>query len=440
MAGKPTGMMSRLKSLLTAGRPMVIIGVALLVAIILILLRPSQAPAPRPERAWVVDVMRVEKGPVRPTLELLGQVQSPQDARLRAGIESEVMEVRVRDGESVEAGQVMALLDARDAQLALQQQEADVLENQAKTRLEQRRLERSREAFKKEQELLELTRSRADRAEEIFEQGLLSQSDLETASENLKRQQLAVNQAELTMEESEIRLLELSAQLSRAEALRDQAKLDIERTQITAPFSGVISELAISSGDRVRVGDELMRLQNPESIEVRAQIPGLYAESVADALAEGVFIDARVQFGGQEFVGSLVRISGQTREGSGGVDSFIGFSQPPRGLRLGGTVRALVELPPEMDVVAVPAEAMYGRNRLYTVEADRMSMLEVQRVGERQGADGRTEVLVRSEALSADDQVIITKLSNAADGLLVRVTGTGRQAAAEDRPNGTPEN
>ena len=231
-------MFARIIEILLRNKPLVILSAAVVIAVILISMRPSQAPLPPSERAWAVDVLRAEKGPVRPTLELLGQVQSPQDARLSAGIEAEVMEVLVRDGQSVQPGQMLARLDARDAELALQQQEADVLEAQAKSRLEQRRLERNREAFNKEQELLELTESRAERAQEIFEEGLLSQSDLETATENLKRQQLAINQAELAVEESEIKLLELRAQLKRAEALRDQASLDIERTQITAPFGG----------------------------------------------------------------------------------------------------------------------------------------------------------------------------------------------------------
>ena len=185
-----------------------------------------------------------------------------------------------------------------------------------------------------------------------------------------------------------------------------------------------------------------MRLQNPDAIEIRAQIPGIYAENVAAALDQDVPLMARVQFSGQEFAGQLIRVSGQTSEGSGGVDSFIGFDTPPTGLRLGGTVRALVELPPEMNVVPVPAEALYGRSRLYTVDGDRMKLLQVQRVGERQALDGRTEVLVRSDALSPDDQIIVTKLANAADGLLVRVSGTGRRAEAgpaEAAPAGPSE-
>lgn len=410
--------------------PVLILGGAVLIAIVLIVSRPRDIPVERPERAWVVDVIHVEKRTLRPTLEIFGSVQSPQDTELSAGIDSLVMQVPVRDGESVEGGQALVLLDGRDAELTMQQQQADVLEIEAQMDFGKRRLERSGQALQREQELLELTKSRADRAAELAKEGLLSQADLDTSSENLKRQELAVNQAELEVEESQIRMREFEAQLTRARALREQARLDVERATIAAPFPGVISDLTVSVGDRVRKGDPLMRLQNPAAIEVRAQIPARYADAVSDGLANALSMPVQVENGDQTIAAEIVRISGQTREGSGGVDTFIGFATPPLGLRLGSTVRVLLDLPPEDNVIAVPAESLYGRNRLYKLVDDRMQMIDVDPVGDRALPDGRTEVIIRSSLLTNNDRVIVTKLANAADGLLVRVAGAGPTRAA----------
>jgi RND family efflux transporter MFP subunit len=418
-----------MRSLLTK-RPVLIIGGALLVTVLLIFTRQRDAPAPRPERAVLVNVLTAERQTLRPTLEIFGSVQSPQDAELSAGIDGLVQAVRVRDGESVEKDQSLVLLDPRDAELKLKQQEANLLEVGAQLRSAELRLQRDRLALEKERELVVLTESRRARAQELKDQGLLSESDLETADENLKRQQLALSQAELAVAEGGNRVTELRAQRSRAAALRDQAQLDVERTSLTAPFPGVISDLEVSEGDRVKIGDPLMRLQNPASIEVRAQIPAVYAEAVSQGLAAGTAIPAFVQAGEQSIGGELIRLSGQTRESSGGVDSFVGFSTPPRTLRLGSTVGVRVELPPESDVIAVPAEAIYGRNQLYKVVDSRMQMVEVQRVGERIGSDGRSEVLVRSPRLLDGEQIIVTKLSNAADGLLVQLAESRAAVAA----------
>jgi RND family efflux transporter MFP subunit len=396
---------------------LIILG-AMLIAVILIASRESSVPLERPERAWTVEVIAAQRQTLSPTLELFGSVQSPQNAELSSGIDGLIMAVNVLDGETVTSGQVLILVDDRDSRLALQTATADLLEIKAKRAFAERRLERNREAFVKQGELLTLTESRTTRAEELYKDNLLSQSDVDTTSENLTRQQLAVNQAQLSVEEVEIQLTELAAQALRAEALRDQAQLDLERAQVRAPFNGVISELSASQGNRVRIGDPLMRLQNPATIEVRTQVPARYADIVSDGLAIGEPMSVLVEVGEQSIVGKLTRISGQTREASGGVDSFIRFEKPPRALRLGSTVRIFLELPLQRDVIALPAEALYGRDQLYKLVENRMQMVEVERVGERANPIGGSEVLIRSTQLANSDRIVVTKLSNAADGLL----------------------
>lgn len=417
---------------------MIIIGIALLVVVALVMTRPDNEPKVRQERAWAVDVIEVEPQAVSPTLELFGQVQSPQDAELSAGIEAVVLDMPVRDGVSVREDDVLLVLDDRDARLSLQQAAADLREAEAQRRFARIRISRSEQAFKKEQELLRISEQRATRAEELFSEGLLSTADRETAAENLARQQLALNQAELAFEENKVKLLELDARIARITAQRDAAQIDLERTQVRAPFDGVISDLQVSEGDRVRVGDTLMRLQNPAAIEIRAQLPARIARSIRESLQEGAAIGASIEADDRQLPGQLLRVSGQTSAGSGGVDSFIsvagGVNPGMTGLRLGSTVRVLLQLPEQNNVIAVPAEAIYGNDRLYKLNGDRMLMVDIERVGERALADGRTEVLVRTPQLARKEKIIVTKLANAADGLLVAPSLPGGQPSSAVAP------
>ena len=410
--------------------PLVIIGTAILITVVLIMSRPRDIPVSRGERAWVVDVIPVSYQSIEPMIELFGSVQSPQDAELSAGFEATVNDVRVRDGETVLPEQLLVVLDDRDAVLSLKQRQADVREIEAQMAFASRQLEINSLALEQEKELIGISQSRFSRSEELFGLGRLSRSDFENATENLKRQQLSSNRAELAVEESVIRLEERRAQLDRANALYNQAELDVERTRITAPFGGVVSELQVSEGDRVRVGDNLMRLQNPRSVEVRTQVPASYTPSITDGIAAGITMPATIGVDRGSIVGSLLRISGQTREGSGGVDSYIGFSQPPIGLRLGSTVRVVLQLPPQDNVMAVPAEAIYGLNLLYKLSDDRMESMQVERLGERTSPNGNAEVIVRSPRLSTNDKIIITKLANAADGLLVQISSKDKETTA----------
>jgi HlyD family secretion protein len=403
--------------------PLFILGTALLVTTVMILTRPRDVPAARSERAWTVDVLPVNYGSINPTLELFGSVQSPQDADLSAGIEATVNDVPIRDGETVVEGQLLVVLDDRDANLTLRQRQADILEIQAQSSFADRQIEINRVAFKQEKDLLDIVKTRFDRAKELLDLGRLSRSDFENATENLKRGQLALNRADLALEESRIRLNERQAQLERAQALHGQAALDVARTRVLAPFGGIVSGVQVSEGDRVRVGDSLMRLQNPSSVEVRTQVPADYVQSINQGLLTKDAISAAVEMDDGIVMGRITRVSGLIREGSGGVDSFIGFYSPPLGLRLGSTVRVLVQLPAETGVIGVPAEAVYGRDRVYKVVNDRMKKVDVERVGERSLKDGRTEVIIRSPELTSSDAIIVTKIANAADGLLVKMVG-----------------
>jgi len=401
------------------GKPTLIILGAILIVVVLVSTRPDNTPEERAERAWSVYVMEAAPATISPTLELFGEVQSPQNSELSAGIEAVVVAMPVRDGSSVEQGEVLLILDDRDATLALRQYQADLKEAEAQNNFAGIRLKRSKDAYEKEQELLAINRNRAERASELASEGLLSQADLDTANENLARQQIAVSQAELNVEENSAKLIELEARIARFTALRDAAAIDLERTRVKAPFAGVISGLQVSEGDRVRIGDPLMRLQNPESIEIRAQLPSRIADAISKRLQAGTEIRAKVAVDDVALPGALLRVSGQTSLGSGGVDSFIGLTNSTTGLRLGSTVRVTLELPPEENIVAVPGEAVYGDSRLYKLNGERMQMLEFVRVGEREYRDGGTEVLVRSDQLNQGDRIVVTKLANAADGLLV---------------------
>jgi HlyD family secretion protein len=415
--------MGTLKSLLSRLRrgPILVLAGAIVLFVILVSSRPQRPPLELPEKAWNVSVVPARPADIRPNLELYAKVESPQDSNLSAAVEADVLKVLVQDGDTVSAGDELVLLDDQDAQLDLLQREADVQEIRADINLERQRLLRNEQALGQEQGLLALTESNVERARSLFNDKLLSQSDVDDTTEELTRQQLAVTSRQLLIEESQIRVKKLQAQLRRAQALRDRAKLAADRTRITAPFDGAVSNVQVSVGDRVRVGDEVLRIHNPRAIELRTQVPTRFAARIRDALAQQVDMMASVSVSGSEYGARLKRLSAQTRQGSGSVDAYLDFESLPPETQLGATLRLLLALPAEPGAIAVPAEAVYGRNRIYIAEEGRMLGLDVERLGERRLPDGRSEVIIRSPELGPEDRIVTTKVSSAADGLLVAI-------------------
>ena len=66
---------------------------------------------------------------------------------------------------------------------------------------------------------------------------------------------------------------------------------------------------------------------------------------------------------------------------------------------LGRAVHLRVTLPAVPNAVAVPVQAVYGQRRLFLVEDGLLVGIDVERVGEVTGADGRLQLLVRADAL-----------------------------------------
>ncbi len=81
----------------------------------------------------------------------------------------------------------------------------------------------------------------------------------------------------------------------------------------------------------------------------------------------------------------------------------------------------VLTLPTQDAVVALPHEALYGMDRVYTIVEKRMEGVVVERVGEIRSSTGERRVLVRGPTLAEGADVVITQLPNAIEGLRVRI-------------------
>jgi hypothetical protein len=114
----------------------------------------------------------------------------------------------------------------------------------------------------------------------------------------------------------------------------------------------------------------------------------------------------------------LVRLSAETSNSQGGIDAF--FTLPKNAsLEVGRNVQLTLALPVEQQVVAIPALALYGQNRVYRVVENRLQAVLVERLGEIRNSEGQPLTLIRGNDLNDDDQLITTQLPNAITGLLV---------------------
>jgi multidrug resistance efflux pump len=391
-------------------------------AVALVATRPKPPPVKVEERAWLVRVEAAQAGRYTPTVTLYGRVESLWSSELTAGIAADVRQVEVVEGDSVVKGQVLVRLDERDARLQLAQREAELQQAEARIAAEVRQHEGNLDALPREQRLLSLTRGEVARLQDLVKKKVGAQSQLDTAMQAAEKQAIALSARQQAVDEHASRLAEVEAVRLRAEALRDQAQLELERCEVRAPFNGRVAQVMVSPGRRVRVGDALLSLYDTDDMIVRAQLPSRLLPAVRAAIAAGEQLDVRGVIDGIAVAGRLRGLAAQVDSGTGGVDGLFTVTEGASQISQGRFVKLDLALPPRDGLIALPAEAIYGTDRIYLLDAQsRMRAQRVVRIGEVLLDTGETRVLVQAEGLPADAAVVITQLPNALDGLLVRV-------------------
>lgn len=239
------------------------IGIALaLVFIVLLILRQQNIIGGK--QLHKVEVAEVQLRTIVEQVSASGKIQPQKDIKVSPFISGEVVELMVREGDQVKAGQLLAKIDPKQYQLqydrakaALNSQKAAVA--QARAALAQAKADFSRKD-------LDFKRN-----EKLFRKEVISAAEFETAKAQYTIAQSQVISAEETLKASQY-------QLSSSEATLSEARENLTRTAVFAPQDGTVSLLKVEKGERVQgasqfsAGTELMRIANLNSMEVHIEV------------------------------------------------------------------------------------------------------------------------------------------------------------------------
>ncbi len=383
--------------------------------------KPEQQIAKIEERKWRVEVREVEPRRLSPSLTLYGRVETPSMFKAASPASSRVDRVPVREGDRVQQGQLLISLDERDFQPRLNQARAEVADLEAQVRSEDIRQESDLAALKHEKRLLTLTRDGVDRAQRLQKQKLGSDSARDEAEQALARQALSLSNRQLAIADHPARLKALEARLQRARAGLAEIELDFERSKVHAPFAGMIAQVEVAEGDQVSENMVLLSMYDPAGLEVRARIPAPFQAELQQARLAGQSLTAETSIGGGQVSLHLVRLAGEADPS--GVDALFRVDSGAEWLRTGQVLRFNLGLVPRDQSVPVPYAAVYGGNRIYKLVAGRMKGVQVESLGNFYDEQGNEQLLVRSPELTAGEQLVVTHLPNAIDGLSAEAVG-----------------
>jgi len=408
----------------------IILLAAIAIFVLLQMTRPTAPSRPAKEKVWTVKVITAEPGSYSPQLSLYGQIESPSSSTLSSSINAFVEKRLVSEGDNVDAGQLLVQLDNRDASLLLAQKQADVDRIEALIAAEKVSYQANIKALKIEQELVDITQQTLQRYQNLNNRKLTSQNQLDEARKTKQLQALSLNSRQKAIDDHPNQLAQLQAQLQQATAMRDSAALDLERSQITAPFAGRIADISVAAGERVRSGDALLTIYDTSTLEVRSQVPSRYLPQLQQQLQRGETITATATLDGQPLELTLSRFAAAVDNGSAGVDALFRIKSDNYRGEPGRSLSLDLTMPEQKNLLALPPQAIFGTNRIYTVNDNRLQSMTIDRVGDLRTPQGEPKVLVRSAELKPGEQILATQLPNAMTGLLVEISGSQQDKKA----------
>ena len=365
--------------------------------------------------AAVVQVADAKLGPLSVDIMATGTVEPRERIELRyAGVASEVIEVPVREGQRVQAGQLLVRTDSAPLEEAAHREEAAYL--QALDRLGELRagsreatLERMHLAVEKARQNLAYHEKRLAQVAELAAAGLAARRDETDAQHQVEGSRLALREAELELLAfrrglGEREMAALQEEVLYREVASDRARRALGNAGLVAPSSATVLEVKVRPGETLAAGQLLATLADMS----RFQVSLFVDELEAGRLAPGQPVALRSEyFGGEEVTGVVERVVPAVRDRRGvpSVEVLVrvpeGKWQPPAGLG----VEARIRIDRAEGVVSVPLEAVVerdGKNVVLVASGGRAVQRRVE-LGLRN--QSRVEV---TRAIKPGEQVIVT--------------------------------
>jgi RND family efflux transporter MFP subunit len=322
----------------------------------LLRVRPTVATHSTARSLPLVRVIPVQLQDVRLRIETQGSVTPRTESDLVAEVAGRITWVspNLAAGGFFEEDELLARIDARDYELAVERAEA------ALTRAESE---------------LALARTHLERHRSLAEQGVVSAAALDEA----------VNAERVA-----------TAAVRDAQAFRSQARRDLERSRVKAPFAGRVREKHVDVGQFVGRGAPVARIYAVDYAEVRLPIPDQeaafvdlpidYRGEVGDQ--EGPEVVLRARFAGRQYswTGTIVRTEGEIDPRTRMIQT-VARVQDPYGrsaelerppLAVGMFVKAEIRGRLLESVVVLPRAALRGPDQVVVVDAeDRLRLRRV---------------------------------------------------------------
>jgi RND family efflux transporter MFP subunit len=313
---------------------------------------------------------------------LTGTLQPKDSVALKAQVAGTIQNLRVDRGTPVKKGQVLATIEARGVQSEAAGARVALSAAQANLAAAERQLAG---------------------AKTLHDAGAMSDVDFEAARAQYQAAQ---------------------AQVASAQAQVASAAEQARRTTVVSPLTGVVSERPVNEGEPVTVGEPLMTIVNPDTLELSGQIPVGQAALIRVGQPVHFTLDAYPE---EEFTGRVARVDPVADPATRQIGAALELPNPGRRLVAGQFVTGRVVTANVGRALQVPRSAIRTQGEKRTVLVVNGETVEEKTVTTGM-SDSSSGMVVITSGLEEGAQVITTAAANLQPGAKVRVAQAGGAA------------
>jgi len=324
----------------------------------------------------VVRVSAVQSNGNNPFVTASGKIQAENSAELSTRLMGFINKVHVNVGDKVRKGQLLVSINNNDLQAKRAQVNASITEATA--------------AYNNAQKDY-------DRFKNLFEENSASQKELDDITAHF---QMA------------------KARLEAANQMKNEVNSQFAYSNITAPFSGVVTSKNIEVGDMANPGMPLISMEAPGEFEVVAMVP----ESEISQIKKGTEVDVLVKSINKTVKGKVKEVSTSAKNTGGQFLVKVALFQTDVNILSGmfSTVQfPITKKATTSAIVLIPKEAIVTRGQLtgiYTTSQSNTAVLRWLRLGRSFGDN--MEVL---SGLSADESYIVSAEGKLFNGVKISI-------------------
>ena len=196
-----------------------------------------------------IETEKIARIDIIETVSATGKIQPEVEVKLSSEVSGEIIELPIVEGQQVKKGELLVRVNPDIYQSSLNRSQAT--------------LQNTRAGLNQAEATLKEAKANYDRNKQVFEKGIISKADWDRAVSSFEVAQANQQSAYYAVKS--------------ASATVNEARDNLNRTNIYAPMSGTISKLSVELGERVvgtqqMAGTEILRVANLNNMEVEVDV------------------------------------------------------------------------------------------------------------------------------------------------------------------------